>query len=567
VLVVHLLVAQVTLILAVGALVTGRVSRWRPAWLGVPAAAGLVWAAAIGLGQATAGFAAGPRQVTAYLLGTVGHPGRLLHMPAAFSGAAHWLPRQIPLALLAAAAEAAVLMWLGRAGWPGRAARPDPARQASPARQAGLHDWPGYRPGLIVAARRRLTAARLAAGEVVTADGCALGIDTASGRAAEVSWADAGHGVLVAGADPDAAARVSFPVACAAVRRRKSLIAIDLTGSTWLAQSLTAACERAGAPLRRFGAGGPGCYEPFRSHPPRLAASLAARLVDWAGSTDRQRRAAERYLAGAFAVLAACPPHSRPQDAVLDRLIALLDPAALRTALAGLPATLPHHDALALRVTEAAGALAAEPGASSALRGQLRQLRSGTLGRWLRAPEAAEPVSVGQAARDRGVVLFTLDGPREQAAMVARLAVADLTAVLAGLRDLGLRGDGVAWIHGCESLTRPALAGLLALGPVTGTAVVLSTASAAAAASLAGAARLVVTGGPADQELAARLAGQAPFRNEDGPQGAAAELLRWQDEDEFAIIGRGPRPWLRPACRSVPIAWARPAAPSGPVAR
>lgn len=168
-----------------------------------------------------------------------------------------------------------------------------------------------------------------------------------------------------------------------------------------------------------------------------------------------------------------------------------------------------------------------------------------------------QAVSVGQAVRERGVVLFSLDRGVHAgaAAMVGRLAVADLAAVLRGLRELHLRGDCLAWIHGGEVVHRQSLAGLLEAGPATGTAVVFSTASATAAASLAPAARLVMTGGATDRALAARLAELAAFRGE-GSQHARAELLRWQDEDEFAVIARGPRPRFQPGCRSVPGPWA-----------
>ena len=69
-----------------------------------------------------AGFLAGPRQVLDYLTGAAGHPGRLARLSTAFSGAGHWLPAQLPLALLLAAGEAAAVGWLGRGGWLGGSA-------------------------------------------------------------------------------------------------------------------------------------------------------------------------------------------------------------------------------------------------------------------------------------------------------------------------------------------------------------------------------------------------------------------------------------------------------------
>jgi hypothetical protein len=552
-LVAHLLFAQLTLLLLGCGLITGRVSRWRPLWLAVPAAAGTLWVAAIGLSRAVAGFVAGPRQVTAYLAGAPGHPGRLLHVSAAFAGAGHWLPRQLPLALVAAAGEAAIV---ARLGWPaGR--RPD-------------GDSSGYRPGLVIAGRRRFSRAALAAGGLITADGLGLGLDPVSGRPAELSWAEADGGVLLICADPEAAARASFPVAWAAARRRKSLIVIDFTGSQWLAETLASACAAADAPLAHFSSAGPGCYEPFRSHPPSQAASLAAQMIDWTGSTEPQRQAGRRFLADAFAVLAATPAATAPATpatatpataTVLDGLVALLEPTALRGAMSGMPDHLRHRAELAARVAGSAGALADDPAAAAALSGQLRRLAASAPGRWLRLPAAAAdlPVSVGRAVRERGGVAFTLDrgtadGP---AAMVGRLAVADLAAVLRGLSELRLRGDGLAWIHGCEAVDPQILTELMTVGQATGTAVLLSTGSVAAAQQLVAAARVVVTAGPTDQAVAARLAELAKFRGKDAQSGLA-ERLSWQDEDEFAVLVRGPQPRFLQSCRSVPAGKAQP---------
>ena len=107
VLAVHAAFAQLTIVIAIALYAVGKASRWRPLWLAVPGGAGLIWALAIGPARAVAGFTAGPRQVAGYLGGVPGAPGRLLHLGAAFAGPGHWLPRQLPLALILAAAEVA----------------------------------------------------------------------------------------------------------------------------------------------------------------------------------------------------------------------------------------------------------------------------------------------------------------------------------------------------------------------------------------------------------------------------------------------------------------------------
>jgi len=146
----------------------------------VPAVAGLAWTAAIGPRAAAAGFAAGPARIADYL-GASGHQaGHLLHFTAAFAGLGTWLPRQLPLALVAGAAEAALagwLTWLHTDEWDLRPAR----------------------PGLIVAARRAAAVRAIRAGGVVTRDGGSLGVDAGSGARVTLSWAEAAGGTAVCG--------------------------------------------------------------------------------------------------------------------------------------------------------------------------------------------------------------------------------------------------------------------------------------------------------------------------------------------------------------------------------
>src|ERR1700742_1877973 len=67
--VMHLIFAQLTLVLALVFFVVTKVTRPRPAWLGVPAAAGFLWTLAIGPAAALAGFTAGPKLVASYVGG------------------------------------------------------------------------------------------------------------------------------------------------------------------------------------------------------------------------------------------------------------------------------------------------------------------------------------------------------------------------------------------------------------------------------------------------------------------------------------------------------------------
>jgi len=231
VLFVHLLFAQLTLVLAVVFAGVSRASRWRLWWLTVPAAVGLAWTLAIGPRAAAAGFAAGPAQILGYF---GGHSlDRLPHPHGAFAGVGGWLPRQFPLALIAAAVEAALAGWLN---W--------------------LHtdEWAVTppRPGLLAAVRGALAERMIREGAVVTRDGCVLGVAPASGTRVVLGWSEVAGGVLVAGADPRTAAVSSLQVVHAALRRRKPLIAVDLSGAGAIAAALGAACLATGTRLREL---------------------------------------------------------------------------------------------------------------------------------------------------------------------------------------------------------------------------------------------------------------------------------------------------------------------------
>jgi hypothetical protein len=233
----HLLLAQLTLVLAVAFALAGRATRWRLGWLLVPAAAGLAWTLAVGPEQAVAGFAAGPSSVLSHL--GIGNAAQQAGHPlAAFSGIRGWLPRQLPLALLAAAAEAAVLGWLD---W--------------------LHtdEWavPRPRPGVVAALRAAAAARFIRSGAVLTRDGCALGTVPASGAVAGLRWAEISHGVLVAGSDAQEVALASLQVVHAALRRRKPVIVLAGRRDTAVAGALAAACRATGTPLPPDGATGP----------------------------------------------------------------------------------------------------------------------------------------------------------------------------------------------------------------------------------------------------------------------------------------------------------------------
>jgi hypothetical protein len=526
----HLLLGQLTLVLAVIFYVVDRVSRWRPQWLAVPAGVGLVWTLAIGPSRAVAGLVAGPRQVLNYLGGIGRYPGHLIRPLGAYAGLGHWLPEQFPLALILASAEVFGLSWLQR-------------------RMEGGRAW---RAGLVVAARRRMTTASLRSGGVVSRDGCRVGVDVATGHAAEVSWPEAEGGVLCAGDDGLTAS--GFTMAHAAIRRRKPVIVIDLTGSPELAEGLAAACPEPGAPFSCFGPAGPGCYEPLRGGDPARAAALVMAMIDWTGVGDQQRRSCAAYLTDALAVQAAAPGDRRVP--VLDDLVRLLTPDELRQRAALIPAYHPRRDVLADRASVSAGLLRADPAAVAAPAAQLPGLRSSALGRWLQPGPPGTRISLGQTVRERGVTLFSLDAGADPRAarMVAGMVTADLMGVCGELHAMAVPGDSLAWINGCEVLEQQVLAELVAQGRGAGMGVVLGTTAAAVADRLAGQVEVLVARAPVDPALVGRFTGADGDENRKATaNGAAAgNEPAGRGDDGFALLARGPQPRMLAHCRYVP---------------
>src|SRR6266496_2864304 len=342
---VHLLFAQLTVVLAVVLYLITRVTRWRLSWLAVPAAAGLAWTAAVGPRAAAAGFTAGPAQIVDYLSASGHQADHLLHFTGAFSGLGNWLPRQLPLALLAGAAEAALAGWLT---W--------------------LHtdesDLPPARPGLIVAGRRAATVRAIRAGGVVTRDGGCLGVAAGSGARITVSWAEVAGGVSVCGSSGPDVLTTGFQLVHAAVRRRKPVLAVDHTADPGLTGKLAAVCAEAGAPLLVFGgdgaAGGQGaCYEPFRHGAPGRRAALITAMLSWDGPGRQYRRSCVSYLEDVFELLDAAP--GDPRIPVLADVIHLLNPVAMRARMEYVPAVYPRREVLAERTRVSTSLINAEP--------------------------------------------------------------------------------------------------------------------------------------------------------------------------------------------------------------
>ena len=88
---------------------------------------------------------------------------------------------------------------------------------------------------------------------------------------------------------------------------------------------------------------------------------------------------------------------------------------------------------------------------------------------------------LGRVITERSAVLLSVGS-----AELAARACADITTLAAGLRRIGVDGDGLIWVTGGERLPKSAVAALIGDGRAAGLAVVIGTSSAEAAADLAG---------------------------------------------------------------------------------
>jgi GntR family transcriptional regulator len=469
----HVLFAQLTLVLGVVFALTTRATRWRLSWLLVPLAAGAAWTLAAGPRSAAAGLTAGPDQVAAYLGASGLQVQHVLHFTGAFTGIGRWLPRQLPLAIVTGTAEAAVIGWLS---W--------------------LHtdeaSLPPARSGLLAAVRRAAVRRSIRAGGVVSRDGSCLGVTAGSGSRVTLSWAETAGGVSVCGAaGPDVMA-TSFQLVHAAVRRRKPVLAVDLSNDPDLPGRLAAVCAAAGVPLRVLGDNA--YYEPFRHGDPGYRTSLLTAMVSWDGPGRAYRRSCAAYLQDVFELIDAAP--GDPRVPVLDEVIHLLNPTAMRARMEHVPASYPRRAVLAERTRVSVSLLLAEPSTIAALTRQLHELKGSASGRWLRpsARGSAAEIDLGRTVTERGVVLFRLGGLAEPAvsAMLIRLVCQDLLTAGDALRGIGVGGDGLVWLTEAGAMPRSSVTELIARGPAAGLPVLAATTSAPAAAELAALTNVVV---------------------------------------------------------------------------
>ena len=305
------------------------------------------------------------------------------------------------------------------------------------------------------------------------------------------------------------------------------------------------------------------CYEPFRHGDPGRRAAMVTAMLSWDGPGRQYRRSCAAYLEDVFELLDAAP--GDPRVPVLDDVIHLLNPVAMRARMDYVPAVYPRRDVLAERTRVSMSLISAEPATTAELGRQLRELRASPFGRWLRpsAGGRAADIDLGRAVAERAVVLFRLGDPSfpaESSAMLTRLVCQDLRAAGAALNGIGVDGDGIVWLSECGSLPRNSVTDMIARGPGSGLPVLAATTSPQVAADLADLVNVVVAYRIAAAAAARRLAevtgvaapagpGRPPepgaivspgAKAGPGPAADAADLSALRD-GEFLLAVRNPR--------------------------
>ena len=312
-------------------------------------------------------------------------------------------------------------------------------------------------------------------------------------------------------------------------------------------------------------------------------AALIMAMVSWDGPGSQYRRSCLAYLQDVFELIDAAP--GDPRVPVLDEVIHLLNPTAMKARMEHVPAAHPRRAALAERTRVSVTLLHAEPATTAQLSRQLRELRGSAFGRWLRpaardqaARDQAAEIDLRRAVTQRGVVLFRLGGPDADAAssaMLTRLVGQDLLAAGTSLHRIGVDGDGLVWLTECGRMPRDSVADLIAQGRGTGLPVLAATTSGPAAAQLAELTNVVVMYRMADATAARQLAsvavGGEPLPPLQARGGAVPQAPGTDPDDPGSAVSPSDLAKLpfRPGRRRVPArgqaaAAARAAGPPGP---
>lgn len=320
-------------------------------------------------------------------------------------------------------------------------------------------------------AKRREAAlvAALSNGEGDVHGAITFGIDTDTGEAVQLPWADTSGHMFVTGAPGTGKTTTAMKAVRASIRDEMFTAIVDMKGSPKIIEQVAGWCARWDRPLWVFTAEGPSRYDPFRHGDYNRKADLLMATSQW--SEEHYKAKAGDYLRTVFYVLdilgeggpaevagqkvagaAKRNEWVRGTRSWLHTVAWMLDPNNFATAVAYLPELdhrTPEATARAARVLAEARD---DMRALSGLGPRVRALTDTVLGQWV---QPGEPfIDLLNIWERRGVVVFslpTLTHP-EAAAAFGGLAVQDLKTLAGTLQDRENTDPGLVFVDEFSTL-------------------------------------------------------------------------------------------------------------------
>jgi conjugal transfer pilus assembly protein TraD len=278
---------------------------------------------------------------------------------------------------------------------------------------------------------------------------------------------EVGHHVLLLGATGSGKTTSLLRIAEGAIDRGMAFVAVDLKGSPEVPVRLASIAAASGRQSFRWSLEGADHWNPLGRGDVSELKDKVIGMETW--TEPHYKRAAERYIQTVFVVLAACG-----ETASLSRVADLMRPAALNAALRSAPAEVAERIAIYLDEIEQSRD---QRSAIQGLGTRLALLAESSAGRYLEAAPDDRSIDLLRCARQRDVVVFSLDSLRygELAAQVGGLVIQDIKTVASELLRAGGRLRVFVGLDEISALDGDQLLGLLSRAREAGMAVLLST--------------------------------------------------------------------------------------------
>jgi conjugal transfer pilus assembly protein TraD len=300
-----------------------------------------------------------------------------------------------------------------------------------------------------------------------------LGVSLTDGSVVDLTEDQLRAHTLTVGATGSGKSTTLLRLVWEAVAKALAVIAVDLKGDAHFRADMEKLAWSQGRRFTVWTLTGDARWNPLARGDRSSRADKLVATEEW--SEPHYKRAAERYLQLAFAVLEAANAGTPPS---LGDVVVLLEPKALEAMAVALPV---EHDELRNRVRSYLASL--DPGQASGVRGlatRLAVLVESTSGEYLQPDPGGATLDLLDTILAGDVVLFSLDSLAyaEKAKQVANLIVQDLQAVAGLLLASGAADEpmkALVVIDEFSAMDSDRLLGLLVRARGAGLGVVLST--------------------------------------------------------------------------------------------